>query len=88
MVKGICDGVCWGEWRTPLATHEYQVMFFAFDRASDGIEAGRWAFVEVIEYGEWITLFSADAREYMPAYVVEEIEAAIAAHIKDMEARS
>lgn len=83
MIRYIECGVCGGEWRSALATHEFEVMFF--ERDVDGCSAGQWAFVEILEYGEFITLFPADAREYMPAETVAEVEAAIAGYIGGME---
>ena len=54
-----------GEWRTATA-HEYAVYA---DRA------GRWAAVQVVEYGEWSEYTEEEARDYFPAALVSAIDA-------------
>lgn len=85
MIRYIECGVCGGEWKSALETHEFTVMFFERPQANPTIDAGQWAFVEILEYGEVITLFPVDARKYMPAETVAEVEAAIAGYIGGME---
>lgn len=59
--RGACVA---GEWRT-AATHEYAVYT---DRS------GRWAAVQVVEYGDWFELAEDEARKILPASVVAEVD--------------
>lgn len=57
-----------GEWRTPMATHEYSV---AIDKD------GRWLRADIVEYGEWdVITDEADARDRLRAHEAEIDEAA------------